>query len=411
MVHSSAPNWWASQGSRVRILLITAVAAAAVAGGTIAVKKHGTAHIPSKLGGDITLTQPNREKHPYLGFSTYIWRAQGGLTPGTTVRLLKTAGATMLRDTLDWEALEPTRGSWNEHAWKKYLDFYRLLRTAGITPLWTLQNAPSWATVQRPQLFGTPSVNCRVPFGCLADPPAEHYIPDFARFAVEAAKRMPAAQFEVWNEPNLKTSWQPYDIDPALYTKMQCAVYRAVKDASPKTIVTSGGINGSLGGEGAMSAKDFLSASYKDGLNDCIDDLSLHVYPLSDGFADGSYFKLQWDAINTVRNDNQDSHPVYVTETGIPTGGAKSVSDSDQKAILEEDYQRLRTFYKTPGYPPIYAILIHTLQDYSVPGTTPSPDDPEPHFGLLNAGESTSPRPKPAFCWMVSMARKNYAGC
>lgn len=406
-------NWWRVQRRHVRITLIVAVAAAATAGTVVAVKGHGTAHVPKGSGTDVTLSSVDRAAHPYLGFNSYWWRIPGAITPARFVRLLKIAGATMVRDTLEWEAIEPTKGKWDEAAWAKYTDFYKLLRAAHITPLWILQNSPTWASIQTtPPLFGQ-GPNCRAPYGCLGDPPARRYIPEFVRFAKEAVKRMPAAQFEVWNEPNLKTAWQPYDPDPVYFTRLQCAIYKGLKDVSPNTVVTSGGINSNTGGPGAMASSEFLRAAYDNGLNGCMDDLSVHVYPRADGVGGGSSFAQQWAAIVEARKQAGDTHPVYASEMGVATGGLEAVPDDDQKKLLQSAYDKLLSFRDVPGYPPIYAVVIHTLQDFTnfPGGRFMDPKSPEGHYGLLRVGASANPPPKPAWCWLVKAAKHNYPGC
>lgn len=390
--------------------MFVALAAAVAATAAVAIKGKGVSNVPSRGGADIVLAPGDRANHPYIGFSSFAWRAPDGVSPVAFVNLLTNAGATIVRDTLDWEALEPERGHYDERQWSRYTDMYKRLKKAGITPLWTLQNAPSWATIQSSVVpLGQP--NCHKSFGCLSDPPAGSFIPDFAKFATEAAKRMPTAQFEVWNEPNLTFSWEPYGIDPAYYTRMQCAVYKAVKAKHPNTVITSGGINGTFVGDAtAMPAKDFLRVAYDNGLNECMDDLSVHVYPLSDGFGDRSYWGQAWAQIIAARSAAGDTHPVYESEVGIATGGDKSVSEDEQATIIKEAYARLLAFRKTSGYPPINAVIIHTLRDYTLPGNN-SPSNPEPHYGLLLDTPGSRPKPKPAFCWLVSRAHHTYPGC
>lgn len=95
--------------------------------------------------------------------------------------------------------MEPWRNGWSNHTWSRFDDFYSRARAAGLTPIMNLAFAPTWARDLLGRLCGALSSECLYP-------PRPGMDGEWGEFAAEAARRYPAAIFEIWNEPNLPGS-------------------------------------------------------------------------------------------------------------------------------------------------------------------------------------------------------------
>src|SRR5207248_909512 len=94
---------------------------------------------------------------------------------------------------------------------------------------------------------------------------------DYASFVHVAAAHFAAHgvhAYEIWNEPNLASFWEPTP-DPVRYTQMLKLAYPAIKSADPTATVVTGGLSpgGSYGAVTSTYTNEvtFLEQMYKDG--------------------------------------------------------------------------------------------------------------------------------------------------
>jgi hypothetical protein len=190
----------------------------------------------------------------------------------------------------------------------------------------------------------------------------------FTVFADQAARRFRGQvdAYEIWNEPNLPGSWSPRP-DPAAYLTLLTAAYRAIHAADPDAVVVSGGTGGGPTGVDSLSWYEDL---YDAGLRDVTDGIAVHPYP------DVHHGRVR---VRTLMNANGDTaKPLWGTETGAPTGGDPSISESAQAtlvAAIHDEWSSIRN---------VGPLLYYTLTDFGG-------GDREDHFGLLRADGSPKP--------------------
>lgn len=141
--------------------------------------------------------------------------------PRCTPRLLELAaslGFEYYRYNAVWQHVQPEEGTWDWESTDNYLD---LVKRYGFQWHVKTTGCPSWATEHR---FDSPPLD-----------PWREWI------SALASRHSESIQFwEVWNEPNI--SFFRGSVEE--YTEVQRVAHDAIKEASPDTIVTSGGYAG-----------------------------------------------------------------------------------------------------------------------------------------------------------------------
>lgn len=238
-----------------------------------------------------------------FGFNAYI-------TP-MTVAEERTVGGTIARLFVPWWRVEPAQGSWD---WGEFDREYQEILQGGLRPLIVADGAPCWA-----------EVNCSLTF---ASPPTAGHDEQWSAYVRQLAERYPqAVAVEVWNEPNLASSFYP-QVDPARYTQLLQAAYAAVKAVDPAMPVISGGLamsDGSGFAGAGYASRTFLADMYADGARRFMDGLAIHVYP-TDTLSDGTRV---WDPAAMPRWLKQIADvgeaagvkhvPIWITEMGVST--------------------------------------------------------------------------------------------
>jgi hypothetical protein len=144
-----------------------------------------------------------------------------------------------------------------------------------------------------------------------------------------------------------------------------------------------------------MNARSFLKGMYSAGAKGKMDGLSVHPYP--DDIDLWRFFKTLTE-MRDIRDSNNDSVPLWVTEIGVTTVGAGSnytFNENDQAVMLK----RLHT--ELSGMKDVKAMLFHTLVDPSIFAATSS----ERGFGMMHVDLS----PKPAYCMFATLNKTSYA--
>jgi polysaccharide biosynthesis protein PslG len=138
---------------------------------------------------------------------------------------------------------------------------------------------------------------------------------EFARFAGAAARRYPAAMFELLNEPNLRGEAWPY-VEPEDYARVAAVLRAAIRASAPSAQV----IGPALGG-GTLDAA-WLSRAFAAGLLDHVDAVSVHPYAA--GSPDGA--PAYYDRVRALMGRAE--RPVVVSEWGF------LVPEKEQAALL-----------------------------------------------------------------------------
>jgi polysaccharide biosynthesis protein PslG len=242
---------------------------------------------------------------------------------------LESAGAGLVRQTLDWARIERAPGRYDLSFYDGYVSelarhHLRLL----------------------PILFDPPRFRSSAP----AHPRHGTYPPrdpaDMARFAVVLVKRygpggsfwrehprlprLPVRSWQVWNEPNLRVYW-PAGPSAREYVALLRATARAIRGVDPGAeIVTAGLPDSRLG----VPLREYIAAMYAAGGADAFDVIALNLFGRD---ARGVIQRIR--AVRTVAATNDDDPAVWVTELGWATGGPPSdflVSEARQAELLRQ---------------------------------------------------------------------------
>lgn len=200
----------------------------------------------------------------------------------------------------------------------------------------------------------------------------------FRAFAVEAATRYrgKVAAYEIWNEPNLGGSWSPQP-SPTAYLSLLSTTSAGIRSVDPAADVISGGTGPSEPGEKALEPLPWYRALYAGGLRSMIDGVGVHPWPHGERVDVGEM--QQSFEIRKVMDANGDTAKlIWGTETGVPTAGAYSVSESAQATVIPKLYNRWSAL---PHHGPLF---YYTLTDNAGANR-------ENHFGLLRVDGSEKP--------------------
>lgn len=388
-------------GARRTRLLWTAAALVVVAAGAFGTVKYIRAaadHTAGQTLSSDTRRQPDKvpASHPttaILPDTHALGIAAGSSLPSLSAAQLaqrldgiKATGARWVRLDFDWSLIQPDASS--SYDWSTYDAIVAAIAKRNLSVLGILDYTPAWAR----------------PAACQSSPQCAPKDPEqFAAFASSVAKRYApwgVHHWEVWNEPNNPSFWQPA-AQPADYTALLRATYGALHTADANAYVITAGLSPQATGNGAYAPYDFLAAIYQDGAHGYFDAVGDHPYtfPLSPASnADHAWAQMA-DATHSLRSlmvQNGDSaKKIWITEFGAPTGGPGPVStvqnpnlaaqpyvvDQALQAKLLTDALRLYSGYSWAG-----PFFYYTYQD---PGTDPSTN--ENFFGLITAGGAHKP--------------------
>jgi hypothetical protein len=305
--------------------------------------------------------------------------------PVAAFDLLDESEADVIRTTLPWGGVEPTRGTFNWHGSDV---LYERLLDRGIQPLWVLVGVPCFAQPD--------------PAACTAGEdqvhPAPQYYDEFADFAVTAAKRYPESiGFEIWNEPNYPHFWGGPP-DPAAYAALLKTAADALHSRVPGMTVVSGGLSPHSDGDtsGSIGFRDFLIDMYERGAAQKADAIGIHPYPGvgpdEDYVTDVRVYlgKIQ----NVMDRYGDGARPLWATEFGVSTGGDKAFSPAAAGAAITE---LIEMFRRIRG---IELTIVHSFVDPALSGR-------EGGFGMLDR----SLNPKPAFCDLAALRGVSISVC
>jgi hypothetical protein len=175
-----------------------------------------------------------------------IFEADSG---GLAMRRTRAAGTSAVRLLLRWSSIAPSGvrpGGFDaanpfdpNYRWQAFDHLLALARSHGLTPIVSVDSAPTWAEGPGSGSPGTVRPN-----------PVE-----FGRFARAAALRysgrfdgLPAVRhWQAWNEPNIHLFLNPQfegkrPVSPGWYRRMVIEFARAVRSVHPRNLVIAGGL-------------------------------------------------------------------------------------------------------------------------------------------------------------------------
>jgi len=179
--------------------------------------------------------------------------------------MIRDGGFRWIRQRFPWSDIEPEQGRYDWAAWD------RIVAAADehdLEIIAVLETSPAWA---------------RAPIDSDAPQAPPEDFADYADFVkVFAARYADQIDYlQIWDEPNLYPHWGERYTDPAGYTHLLQAAYRAVKEAYPQALVLTAGLapNVEEGGR-YMSDIRFLQNMYEAGAKGYFDILAVKPYGL-----------------------------------------------------------------------------------------------------------------------------------
>ncbi|OYV27059.1 MAG: hypothetical protein B7W98_02605, partial [Parcubacteria group bacterium 20-58-5] len=298
---------------------------------------------------------------------------------------IQKTGAHWIRLDFDWSTVQPTSSA--SFDWTSYDRIVGAIEDRHMEILGILDYTPSWAR----------------PVGCDSNLCAPTNATAFAAYAGAAARRYGSRgvhAWEVWNEPNNPTYWQPA-ADPSAYAALLRSAYTSVHRNDAQAVVVTAGLSPQATGNGAYSPYDFASAMYANGAHGYFDALGDHPYtfPLSPADkADDAWTQMAAvsHSLRSLMIANGDADKkIWITEYGAPTGGPGPVSTNQQpnldahpyavdearQATLLTDALRLYRSYSWVG-----PMFYYTYQDAGSDQSTN-----ENFFGLISSDGAKKP--------------------
>ncbi|MBR0934903.1 cellulase family glycosylhydrolase [Bradyrhizobium jicamae] len=303
-----------------------------------------------------------------LGSSARSYPLQKGMNAGDLLFMtpqqlrtrfadMKSIGVKWLRVEFDWSRIQPD--GQETYILEQHDRIVSLAQEFHISVLGLIYFCPAWANGgHKPPAY----------------PPADPE--SFARFASVLTARYSSAgvrHWEIWNEPNLGSSWEPRP-SPAAYVALLRAAYTAIKQADSGATVVSGGLAQPYNTSTTMQAGDFLDAIYRNGAKEFLDAVGNHPY--------GNWEKM--DGPNglraTMSKYNDQGKEIWVTEYGAPTDGKGTVvvSEPAQAALLKDAFDR------SSRQPRLGPVFWYNYKDWCEKGRP----DPDCYYGLLRFDDS-----------------------
>lgn len=277
------------------------------------------------------------------------------------------SGAGWVRIDVDWSEIESSHGVYD---WGPTDRTITAAHDVGLEVIGLISYTPAWA---RPPGTG--------PHHPSDDEAA------FAAFAGTAAARYSTMvdTWEIWNEPNLATFWEPSP-DAARYASLLVATSAVVRGADPGATILSGGLASVPDLPPArIDPVTFVDALYAAGAGPAFDGVSIHpyTYPTPPSRSPrGMLLRLpSLQALMVQRGDA--AKGIWITEFGSPTGDSlRAVTPEQQAEALDDAFLLVRS------YPWVRSFLVYSLRDAGR-----NRNDVEQNFGLRTVGDD----PKPAW--------------
>lgn len=233
---------------------------------------------------------------------------------------MKALGVGWVRFDIEWSNVQPDSAA--GYNWAPYDRVVQALSAAGLQSLPIIDYTPAWA--RRADCASTPKC-------APADPGA------YAAFAGAAASRYAhygVHAWEIWNEPNTATFFQPA-ADPGAYTALLRAANGAIKQVQPAATVVTGGLAPAGNEDGNLSPPNFISGMYAAGAGGAFDAVGDHpyTYPFTAAYPNPYNAWGQMATIHGIMAAHGDgAKKVWITEDGAPTGGPGSLAASGMSA-------------------------------------------------------------------------------
>ena len=318
-----------------------------------------------------------------LGMNVFLEKEADRNNVVTSVRMLREAGVTYVRQSFPWQEIEPAPGYYRDpkdghDTWAKYDFIVEQLTGAGIGILARVDTIPRWA---------------RPPTDDFArwdkGPPQDFN--NYANFvgAIAARYKGKIRHYQVWNEPNLTGEWGGKPIDPAQYGLLLQFTSKRVKQVDPTALIVTAGLAQTIDNgvtTNNLNELDFIQRLYDSGAKPYFDILSVMDYGLGDSPEDRrvgpertNFSRLL--LVREIMERNGDAaKPVWISEygwialppewQGAPGTWGTSVDEATQARWTIAGIERMRREWPWVGAAFVWAF--RWVESTAQTGTDPS---------------------------------------
>lgn len=249
---------------------------------------------------------------------------------------MKELGISMVRTDVAWNAVETQEGVYD---FSSYDSKFAPLFSNGIEPLIILDysNCNSWT----PWDCGTTPAHQYIPTDAAEWNSFKEEYGDYVYNTVLHYKGE-VKYFEIWNEPNLDTYWQPSP-DSEKYTELLKIAYTRAKQANSNAIILAP----------AASSTDlvFIDDIYSNGGKNYFDIMSIHPYCWGANPKTASCWNIYKidNLINLMQDYGDGNKPIWISEFGFTTTVNSEQEQADYLKgtleILETKYPEVKAFF------------------------------------------------------------------
>jgi hypothetical protein len=289
--------------------------------------------------------------------------------------LMVSTGARWLRVSVGWGHVERVPGAYD---WAGTDHVVRGAVDRGLSIVAVIGTAPAWDAVG-----GCSGFECA--------PAHPSLFADFARLVVQRYAPLGVRHWEIWNEPNHVAFWSPRP-DPVTYTELLRVSAGAIRAVDPGATVITGGFSPASDDGAEVAPLTFLRGIYEAGGAPYFDAVGHHPYqyPEPPTIRHPANAFLQTERLHALMASYGDgAKPIWGTEVGAPTRGARGVSEAEQATWVLEYYRRWN------AWPFTGPLLWYTARDRG------DDDSVEDSYGLVRNDRT----PKPALRAFTALMR------
>src|SRR5262249_54229478 len=280
-----------------------------------------------------------------------------------------------LRVNFVWGAVQAAPGA--PYDWSHYDELIGAAARNGIRVLPTIYSSPKWAA---PRPNYPPSPAYMDDFQAFTKAPAERYGNNGLFWTLNPLiPKMPITDWQLWNEPNSPSFWQPKP-DPAEYVALLRRAHDGIKSGDPQARIVLAGLFRKPRIHNGTFLPKYLPAISQLGGRDLFDAVSVHPYATTPRLS----LDAPREARRIMRRFGDADKPLWITEIGWATAGQRTpltVGTSRQAKYLRQSFN---IFAANRGRLRIQGVIWYSFMD--VPGRIWVG-----HTGLFTVGGAAKP--------------------
>lgn len=337
----------------------------------------------------------------HIGISANSRSGETAEDIGEIQDLVAETGAHWIREDLEWQVVEPSKGTWS---WTHYDDLFLEAAERDIQVLPILNSPPCWAVPEEVEECENSYPTSNSDYANFTAKAVERYGPggDFWEAHPLLDSDVAARYWEIWNEPYFGFTSNG-EVDPGRYAALYKAAVIAGRGANPATDYL---IESAVDARTGPEPSDFVHwaealVEAEPTLGSYIDGLAVHPYPgpndpgyEPENGTDGSFHNTE---INYERWREQGvNKPVWITEVGYSacTDSGECVPGATLGEREEQKAEWLSEVFDELGdndYSFVHGVFLYNLREGGSESEPDFEEDKENWFGILDQGGEKVP--------------------